>query len=462
MKKISVLALFGLALFAFAACNSVRNSGELTTVSGKWNRSIPEKLYLYKIVNGSLAEIASSSIYEDSTFCFATRPSKGDFYYIGPGKLSADRYAFYLKPGDNLNFTVTANSYTLNGNNSPENREVAKWHDFIQPLEWKAVYFDKENSTYVDFFPLLEEKLKALEDYPKNVTANRDFNQAFEEYKKFNLLDIAIHFIYTPRTAHPEGEDFPAYYRNMDISALTQTTAIMKYSPAGINNIENIIFNRLRLENQKITNPLDAIMENISKVANDTLKGEMVVKFAAHKKTLAGFAEYREQYGKYLVTKNQKTRMRELELALNDAKDGSPAMDFKFADKDGKQVALSDFKGKLVYIDIWATWCGPCKQELPHLKKLEEEYRNNKNIVFLSVSTDASKDHQKWKDYLAKEDLKGVQLFAGDDARDGIIKPYKVSGIPRFVLVGKDGTILSSDAPRPSSPEIRPLLKANL
>ncbi|MDR0574059.1 MAG: TlpA family protein disulfide reductase [Tannerella sp.] len=450
-----------LTLLAFAACNNVQNSGDLTTISGKWTRGVPEKIYLYKLVNGSLTEIASSSIDEDSAFYFANKPSKGDFYYIGTGKLAANRYAFYLKPGDRLDFTVTEDSYTLNGNNSPENRELAKWHDFIQPLEWKAIYFNKGNSTYVDFFPLFEEKLKELENYPKNATDNNDFNYAFEEYKKFNILDIAIHFVYTPRTAHPEGDDFPAYYRNMNIADLTQTTAIMKYSPSGIENIEKAIFNNLRLAKQKMTDPLDAIMKNISQIANDTLKGELAVKFAANKKTLPGFLDYKKQYGKYVITESQKKKVRELELALNDAKDGAPAIDFKFPDKNGKQVALSDFKGKLVYIDIWATWCGPCKQELPHLKKLEAEY-HDKNIVFLSVSTDASKDYQKWKDYLVKEDLKGVQLFAGDDARDGIIKPYKVAGIPRFVLVGKDGAIISSDAPRPSSSEIRTLLDCRL
>jgi thiol-disulfide isomerase/thioredoxin len=451
-----------LTLLAFAACNNEQNNGGLATVSGKWNRNIPEKIYLYKLTDGSLTEIASSSIYENSTFYFANKPSTGDFYYIGPKESAANRYAFYLKPGDNLNFTVTEDSYILNGSNSPENREVAKWHDFIQPLEWKAVYFDKGNSTYEDFFPLFEDKLKELETYPKNATGNREFNRAFEEYKKFNLLDIAIHFVYTPRTAHPENEDFPDYYRNMNIADLTQTAAIMKYAPSGIEIVEKVIFNNLRLENQKIANPLDAIMENISKIANDTLKGELALKYASNKKTPAGLLDYKKLYGKYLVTENQKSKLREMELALYDSKDGSPAMDFKFADRNGQQVALSDFKGKLVYIDVWATWCGPCKQELPHLKKLEQEYHGNENIVFMSVSTDESSDHQKWKDYLVKEDLKGVQLFAGDDARDGIIRPYKVYGIPRFVLIGKDGTIISSDAPRPSSSEIEPLLKANL
>jgi thiol-disulfide isomerase/thioredoxin len=339
---------------------------------------------------------------------------------------------------------------------------MAKWHDFVQPLEWKSFYFEKGLSTYVDFFPLLEEKLQALNNYPKSATGNKAFNRVFEEYKKFNFLDIAIHFLYTPRTAHPEGEDFPSFYRDIDLVSLTQSASVLNYSPSVIDNIEKIIFNNLRLERKKIENPVDAIMENISIVANDTLKGELVTKFAATKRTLVGLLDFKAQYGKYLVTENQKKKLRELELALYNTKDGSPAVDFKFPDKNGAPVALSDFKGKLVYIDIWATWCGPCKKELPHLKKLEAEFHNNKDVVFLSVATDDSASHQKWKDYIAKEDLKGIQLFAGDDADDGIIKPYKVKGIPRFLLVGKNGNIISSDAPRPSSSEIRPLLKANL
>jgi thiol-disulfide isomerase/thioredoxin len=459
MNKIITL----LTLLTFVACNNVEHNSSIATISGKWTRVLPEKMYLYKLVNGNLTEVASSSIYDDSTFYFANKPTpKGEFYYIGPSKLASNRYTFYLKAGDNLDFTVTDDSYILNKNNTPENQAMTEWHDFVQPLERKAIYFNKENSTYVDFFPLFEEKLKTIENYPQNTTGNQAFNTAFEKYKKFNILDIAIHFVYTPRTAHPEGADFPDYYRKLNLADLTQTTAIMKYYPSGIDIIEKVIFNNLRLTDQKITNPVNAIMENISTIVNDTLKGELAVKFASNNRTLASFIDYEKQYSKYLITENQKNKMRELEFTLNDVKDGSPAIDFTFADKDGKQIALSDFKGKLVYIDIWATWCGPCKQELPHLKKLEQEYRNNQNIVFLSVATDMSKDRQKWQNYLVKEDLQGIQLFAGDDARDRIIRPYKVAGIPRFVLVGKNGTIISSNAPRPSSPEIRSLLKAHM
>jgi thiol-disulfide isomerase/thioredoxin len=456
--------LLQLLLFTVVGSSYGQNDEKLTTISGKWNRGAAEKIALYKLADGELKEVASSTVDEDSSFYFAYKPQKEDFYFIClNSRQKINRYAFYLKPGDKLDFTVTKDSYVLNGNNnSPENKEVARWHDFIQPLEWKSVYFDRVISTYVDFFPLFEEKLKELNSYPKSATTNNTFNQAFEKYKKYNLLDIAVHFIHTPRSVHPTAEDFPDYYRHIDVTALTQTAEIMKYSPLSVDNIEKIIVNNLIVSKVEITNPIEAILEKVPTVASDTIKGELVADLASHIKSYTKLLEYENIYGKYIITKSQKGKIQDLKISLHETKDGNLAIDFKFVDRDGREVALSDFKGKLVYVDVWATWCGPCIKEIPHLKKLEEEFNGNENIVFLSVSTDASKDHQKWKDYLVSADLKGIQLFAGDDARKGIIEPYKITGIPRFILVGKEGVIVASDAPRPSSSEIRKLLEDNL
>lgn len=80
----------------------------------------------------------------------------------------------------------------------------------------------------------------------------------------------------------------------------------------------------------------------------------------------------------------------------------------------------------------------------------------------MGVSVDASKNIQKWKDFLVSEQLPGVQLFAGDMAGPTLSKPYNIKGIPRFMLVGKDGSLIYMDAPRPSSSEIRAVLDAAL
>jgi len=147
----------------------------------------------------------------------------------------------------------------------------------------------------------------------------------------------------------------------------------------------------------------------------------------------------------------------------NVPKEGEPAIDFNYADKDGNEFSLSSFKGRLVYIDVWATWCGPCIVEIPALKKLEEEYQDKK-ISFVCISQD--KDKEAWLKMLDEKELGGIQLWAGDlweaNSIIGIAKDYAIYGIPRFMLFSADGNVISTNAPRPSTIEIKGLLDSNL
>lgn len=136
---------------------------------------------------------------------------------------------------------------------------------------------------------------------------------------------------------------------------------------------------------------------------------------------------------------------------------GTDSPTFNYENHKGGTTKLEDFKGKYVYIDVWATWCGPCRAEIPHLKKTEEAY-HGKNIEFVSLSIDAQKDHEKWKKFVDEKQLGGVQLMADKDWNSDFVTSYEIQGIPRFILVGPDGKIVNADAPRPSSPELAQLL----
>jgi thiol-disulfide isomerase/thioredoxin len=139
---------------------------------------------------------------------------------------------------------------------------------------------------------------------------------------------------------------------------------------------------------------------------------------------------------------------------------GRIAPDAEFYDANGKTSKLSDYRGKVVYIDAWATWCGPCKREIPNLKTLEEEF-HDKNITFISVSTD--RDVEAWKSFIARESMSGLQLHQNEAPGKSISELYIVNSIPRFILIDEAGKIVSTDAPRPSSgPEIRNLLNSVL
>jgi thiol-disulfide isomerase/thioredoxin len=134
---------------------------------------------------------------------------------------------------------------------------------------------------------------------------------------------------------------------------------------------------------------------------------------------------------------------------------------FNYDNYAGGKTKLEDFKGKYVYIDVWATWCGPCRAEIPFLKKTEEKYKG-KNISFVSISVDVQKDVEKWKALIKDKELGGVQLFADNDWNSQFIKEYGINSIPRFILIDPTGKIVSADAARPSSAELQVQLDALL
>ncbi|NRD20264.1 TlpA family protein disulfide reductase [Winogradskyella eckloniae] len=138
---------------------------------------------------------------------------------------------------------------------------------------------------------------------------------------------------------------------------------------------------------------------------------------------------------------------------------GTPSPTFEnYENYSGGNLSLSDLKGKYIYIDIWATWCPPCIREIPSLKKLEKQY-HGKNIEFVSISVDngrgykndAAAAYQGWKKMVADKELTGIQLFADNGFQSDFIKNYKISGIPRFILIDPAGNIVNADAPRPSN-----------
>lgn len=129
---------------------------------------------------------------------------------------------------------------------------------------------------------------------------------------------------------------------------------------------------------------------------------------------------------------------------------GSMAPAFTLQDETGKPVALSSFRGKVVYLDFWASWCGPCLAEIPDATELKQKFAG-KDVVFLYVSIDERE--KDWQNMLAKRKLLGhgsvhlrAQGFNSATAQD-----YQIMGIPAYFIIGRDGRLVVDQAPRPSS-----------
>jgi thiol-disulfide isomerase/thioredoxin len=129
---------------------------------------------------------------------------------------------------------------------------------------------------------------------------------------------------------------------------------------------------------------------------------------------------------------------------------GKPAPPIQGITLEGDSISSETFKGKIVYVDIWASWCGPCVGEIPYAIALEKRISQPEKVVFLNVSVD--EDTADWKAALRKyQDWHGEHIL-NDRSVYTLYSIY--NGIPRYVLIDKNGRIANSNAPRPSSREI--------
>lgn len=123
---------------------------------------------------------------------------------------------------------------------------------------------------------------------------------------------------------------------------------------------------------------------------------------------------------------------------------GAKFTDHEAYTPDGKKVKFSDYlgKGKYVMIDFWASWCGPCRGELPHLKKVYEIY-NHDGFEVIGVSIDT--DKEAWLKGLEEEQLPWPQMNDPEAFAGGLTEKYNFDGIPTCILISPDGTILDRD-----------------
>ena len=144
--------------------------------------------------------------------------------------------------------------------------------------------------------------------------------------------------------------------------------------------------------------------------------------------------------------------------ALKKTRAGKMAPEQTFSDVNGKPFKLSDFRGKVLYIDVWATWCVPCKKEIPYFAKVAEHYKDNPNIQLISISTDRERDHEKWRKMIKNEKFAWPQFVMKDVEDKKIVSDFNIQFIPRFIIINADGTIQNPDAPRPSEKDVIKIL----
>lgn len=143
--------------------------------------------------------------------------------------------------------------------------------------------------------------------------------------------------------------------------------------------------------------------------------------------------------------------------AIKRNKRGTMAPDFAFTDSLGNVHHLSDYRGRRVYIDCWATWCGPCCKEIPFLAQHVEALKGDTSLVILSISMDSNR--QAWLRKICHDRPQWPQMIVDKAQNEALSKAYGITGIPRFIYVAADGSLIDADAFRPSDNDFMERIK---
>ena len=150
-------------------------------------------------------------------------------------------------------------------------------------------------------------------------------------------------------------------------------------------------------------------------------------------RSMAGAGGFPKTYKEVLALKEEIANKQKTAI-------GRAFLDFSMTTPEGKNLSVSAVAkdAKVTMIDFWASWCGPCRAEIPHLKQYYEEFKNNKEVAFLSVSIDTKRPD--WEKAMKEENMPWLQLLAPNSGKE-VLESYQFSGIPFIIVLDKEGKI---------------------
>lgn len=448
---------------------AIKNSVDypaISFVSGNllnWN--FGNQIGLQKVEDGSLITVTSFNTSKtNKRFQLAVPVKEEGFYYVSSPRF---RCRIYLKPADEVEMNINAftGEYDII-NGSEENQLVGKWQKLSLPITDYGYFrsiFQNDSLKLENYVSNYEKLQPAIKDFKAaNKTSNDYFNKLFDQA-------IAVDNEYAPIylwscLSSRRNKKLPSPYVTIDEAFYSQFIKPHKFNDAkileigeGMNYInlyQKLSFQFLDVGGKKLWRE-DKMKIMMDAITNDTVKAYFLKEQMEINEVynLSEFKAIYQPFEKYTFPPTVKKKyQRVYESFIGDTTFiGKSSYDFSLPDTSGRMVSMKDFKGKVIFIDVWATWCGPCRGQFPYLKEIEEEYKKEKDIVFVGISTDKLKDKQKWLKIIQKENLQGVQLL--DDFGKAFGRKYQVISIPRFLLIDKQGKWIEIRCPLPEAKE---------
>ncbi len=484
MNKIQIVFIAALFALTTVSCNKQDTDGKgdagnnsesvpgKVVMTGKFSNAAGQKIklsYMFDVFTRKDSVLAKDSVNDQGEFSISFELSTPVFATFQCG---GEYTSMYVTPGDSLNIVLDANAFdstiTYSGNGANANNYLArKQEETVGTREEIRLYHGRQEAAFV---AAMDSLMDARKDFLYAFgIENTNFVELAEKKISYSYGSSMVNYeSYNQYALKWKGEEEPEKLM-LSEGFLTKVDGLYNADQSALNDEDYVSFvtSYIYFKMDRIEDESKYDWEKKSGYYATILGDQKVTEFmlandlqdevsysGANDGNLAAFDSFKSQFdGSMYLPVIQKNLTK-----WDHLRKGKPAPTFAYADKEGNTIALEDLKGKYVYIDVWATWCGPCMQEAPHYQELAEDFKG-KDVVFLGVSIDD--DEEAWMKYLVKKKPSSTQVYANGAWASDIVKNYNIAGIPRFILIDKEGNVLEASASRPSG-EIRAQLEGLL
>lgn len=422
---------------------------------------------------GSKGEILASSKIEEGT------PFRLEFDLdeITKLRLSADGFpileSFFVYPNDSTRVELILSENQLDvelsgGKTAELNSKIIDYNKEFYGPNFDEIMFADNLETFKTKMAERVEKQKSYvhENFNDDPQIVKDY---LYEKIKYDRGFYALYFLaQNIESESLANEEIDAYVAELKSEAEFDNPDLINNEAfvAFVDRLITLQFNTWYLENSKdkslseeaIYNKLFEIARTeFDGVARDIAAAKAFMNLIPTLQSSEGIKAVKANFEKYKTYASDPRFLEPIQEELKNATGpvtGETAPDFSFKDIKGETVTLSDYVGKVVYIDFWGTWCGPCRREAPHYEKLQEEYEGNDDVVFMSLALERGGE-EDWRNFVTTKKMPGIHIFVPDSFGNPVAKKYNIKGVPTFALIDKEGNLVALPAPRPSSPSAK-------